>query len=110
VASQDRGLGGEAANGELDAMPVVERDLTHDLGIGLVTDPPSDVGGPFDGEMPMVRAVGEVEGEDGFHTSTLSKANFAVVSGVLNPRFIAGLAVDTPISSARDAALTPLSL
>jgi hypothetical protein len=107
MASQDRGLGGEAANSELDAMPVVERGLTNDLGIGLVTDPPSDVGRPFDREVPMVRAVSEVEGEDGFHTTTLSKANFTVVSAVLNPRFIAGLAGDTPMSSAVDAALKP---
>jgi hypothetical protein len=91
VASQHRGFGGESANGELDAMPVVERGLTNDLGIGLVTDPPSEIGGSFDSEMPMMRAVREVEREDEFHKSTLSKANFAVVSGVLNPRFMAGL-------------------
>lgn len=88
MASQNRGFGGEAANGELDAMPVVERRLTNDLGIRLVTNLPSEIGGPFDGEVPMMRAVGEIEGEDGFHKLTLSKANFASVSAVLNPRFV----------------------
>jgi hypothetical protein len=91
VASQDRRFSSEAANSELDAVPVVECGLTNDLGIGLVTDPPSNIRGPFDGEVPMMRAVREIEGEDGFHTSTLSKANFTVVSVVLNPRFVAGL-------------------
>ena len=107
MASQNRGFGSEAANSELDAMPVVECGLTNDFGIGLVADMPPQIGGSFDSEMPIVRAVGQIEREDTFHTSTLSKANFTVVSAVLNPRFIAGLAGDTPISSAVDAALKP---
>src|SRR4029453_1928716 len=67
MPSQHRGLGGEAANRELDAMPVVEGGLTNDLGIGFVTDPPSEFWCPFDGEVPVMLAVGEVEGKDRFH-------------------------------------------
>jgi hypothetical protein len=90
VASQDRGFGREAANGELDPVPVVKGDLTNDLGIGLVPDLPPEIWDPFHGEVPMVRAVRKVEGEDRIHNSTLSKVNFAVVSAVLNRRFVVG--------------------
>ena len=92
MASQDRSFRGEAANGELDAMPVIECGLTDDVGVGLVANTPTEIGRPFDGEVPVMLAVCEVEGKDRFHrvhhNFTLSKANFALVSGVLNRRFV----------------------
>jgi hypothetical protein len=57
-------LGAEAANRQLDSMPVAVEHLAYDLGIALFPDPPSFIRRSLDVESERVGAVGESARED----------------------------------------------
>jgi hypothetical protein len=50
-------LGAEAANRQLDSMPVAVDHLAHDLGIALFPDPPSFIRRSLDVESERVGAL-----------------------------------------------------
>jgi hypothetical protein len=65
-------LGAEAANRQLDSMPVAVDHLAHDLGIALFPDPPSFIRRSLDVESERVGAIGESAREDAQWTSQMS--------------------------------------
>src|SRR5262245_24858467 len=61
AAGQRRRLDTERANGQFDPMPVADRGLTNDLGLGLLANLPSEVRHAFDSEVTPMGAVGQIQ-------------------------------------------------